>query len=50
MQPDLHSLFASERLRDDHGARPDDPTEEKLIEVNDDAALLPNAVPPIDGD
>ena len=24
MQPELHTLFAAERLRDDHGARPDE--------------------------
>ena len=46
MQPELHSDFTSERLRDDHGARPDDPTAEELIVVDDDAALLPAADPP----
>ncbi len=46
MQPELHSDFTSERLRDDHGARPDDPTADALIAVDDDAALLPAAVPP----
>ena len=24
MQPELHALVAAERLRDDHGVRPDD--------------------------
>ena len=43
MQPELHSDFTSERLRDDHGARPDDPTAEELIVVDDDEALLPPA-------
>jgi hypothetical protein len=46
LQPELHSDFTSERLRDDHGARPDDPTAEELIAVDDDAALLPAADPP----
>jgi hypothetical protein len=46
VQPELHSDFTSERLRDDHGTRPDDPTAEDLIVVDDDAALLPAAVPP----
>ena len=46
MQPELHSDFTSERPRDDHGARPDDPTVEGLIVVDDDAALLSPAVPP----
>jgi hypothetical protein len=46
VQPELHSDFTSERLRDDHGARPDDPTGEELIVVDDDAALLPAADPP----
>jgi hypothetical protein len=46
MQPELHSRYASERLKDDHGARPDDPTDESLVEVEDDVALLPAAVPP----
>ena len=27
MQPELHSRFAAERLRDDHGARPDETPE-----------------------
>jgi hypothetical protein len=49
VQPELHSDFASERLRDDHGARPDDPTADELIAVHDDAALLPAAVPPGEG-
>ncbi len=48
MQPELHSVFTSERLRDDHGARPDDPTAEELIAVDDDAALPPAAIPPGD--
>ena len=46
MQPELHSDFTSERLRDDHGARPDDPTAKKLIAVDDDAAALPAKLPP----
>ena len=46
MQPELHSEFTSERLRDDHGARPDDPTADELIVVDDGAALLPGADPP----
>jgi hypothetical protein len=46
MQPELHSRYASERLKDDHGARPDDPTDENLVEVEDDAALLPPAESP----
>jgi hypothetical protein len=46
VQPELHSDFTSERLRDDHGARPDDPTADALIAVDDDAATLPAAVPP----
>jgi hypothetical protein len=48
LQPELHSLFASERLRDDHGARPNDPTDQELIDIDDHAALLPRAVPPDD--
>jgi hypothetical protein len=50
IQPELHSRFASERLKDDHGARPDDPTDESLIEVHDDLALLPRALPPGEDD
>ena len=50
MQPELHSRFASERLKDDHGARSNDPTDEILIEVDDDSALLPRAVAPGEGD
>jgi len=46
VQPELHSDFTSERLRDDHGARPDDPTADELIAVDDGAALLPAALPP----
>ena len=46
MQPELHSRFASERLKDDHGTRPGDPSDENLIEVDEESALLPAAVPP----
>jgi hypothetical protein len=45
LHPELHSRFASERLKDDHGTRPDDPTDESLVEVGDDSALLPRPVP-----
>jgi hypothetical protein len=46
LHPELHSRFASERLKDDHGTRPDDPTDESLVEVGDDSALPPRPVPP----
>ena len=46
MHPELHSQFARERLKDDHGVRPDDPADESLIEVDDDSALLPRSDPP----
>ena len=45
MQPELHSRYASERLKDDHGARRDDPTEEGLVEVDEESAHLPAAEP-----
>jgi hypothetical protein len=46
LHPDLHSRYAHERLEDDHGVRPDDPTDATMVEVDDAAALLPRAVTP----
>ena len=45
MHPDLHSRYAHERLEDDHGARPDDPADESVVEVTDESALLPPVTP-----